>query len=477
MSNQNKAINGAKWTTSATVITTVFNSLQMAIIARVLDPSIFGLVSICTIILNFFYIFANLGFANSIISTQETDRKKLSTIFFASLAMGIIFCGIINLSAPLVIDFYDQPRLARIIPLASLNFPLVYASQIYGILLQKELRFRTLAINDVLSATVGIIVTIILAYQDFEELSIMYGQIALAATRTITYTITGSSLFRPLFYFKLKEIKNHLRFGVYSIGEGLLGFANSNLENIVIGKFISMEALGYYNIAYQIAIFPLYKLNPIIMQVTFPIMAKMKNNEDLKRAYLKIVDFMTFCNFPLLAGLFITAGSVVPLIFGQNFLPSVPLVHIVIFAGLFSCFTTPFSAIAFSKGKPNLLFIINLSALIFKLPVLYFTAKNYGLIGITYGYLVTSVFETILCAIFLKKLIGPFANAFLSNVYKPILFCLVMIGGILLYQNFIGNTGIFHTLVQVVIGRTIYVLLTLKYKISYSEIMNLKKSF
>lgn len=476
MSNQKAAINGAKWTTSAIVITTVFNSLQMAIIARVLDPSIFGLVSICTIILNFFYIFANLGFANSIISTQETDKKKLSTIFFASVAMGLIFCGIINLTAPIVVSFYDQPKLAQIIPLASLNFPLVYASQIYGILLQKELRFRTLAFNDVLSATVGITVTIILAYKDFQELSIMYGQLALAATRTITYTITGSKLFRPVLHFKLGEIKHHLRFGIYSIGEGLLGFANGNLETIAIGKFISMEALGYYNIAYQIAIFPLYKLNPIIMQVTFPIMAKMKNNEDMKRAYLKIVDFMTFCNFPLLAGLFITAGTVVPLIFGQNFVPSVPLVHIIVFAGLLSCFTTPFSAIAFSKGKPNLLFIQNLSALLFKLPVLYFSAKNYGLIGITFGYLITSVFEATICSFFLRSLIGNFMRTFLLNVYKPLLFCLIMVGVIALYQRFIGNIGLVHTLVQVAIGGMVYTALTLKYKISFGELMGLRKS-
>ncbi|WP_316810265.1 MOP flippase family protein [Pedobacter heparinus] len=476
MSNQKAAINGAKWTTSATVITTVFNSLQMAVIARVLDPSIFGLVSICTIILNFFYIFANLGFANSIISTQETDKKKLSTIFFASLGMGLIFCGIINLTAPFVISFYNQPRLAQIIPLASLNFPLVYGSQIYGILLQKELRFRTLAFNDILSASVGIIVTIFLAYKDFQELSIMYGQLALAGTRTITYTITGLKLFRPILYFKLGEIKQHLRFGVYSIGEGLLGFANSNLETIIIGKFISMEVLGYYNIAYQIAIFPLYKLNPIIMQVTFPIMAKMKNNEDMKRAYLKIVDFMTFCNFPLLAGLFITAGTVVPLIFGQNFAPSIPLVHVIVFTGLFSCFTTPFSAIAFSKGKPNLLFILNLLSLLFKLPILYFSAKNYGLMGIIYGGLITSVFEAAVCALFIRSLIGSFIMKFLSNVYKPIIFCLIMVSVIALYQQFIGNIGFVHTFVQIAIGGSVYIALTLRYKISFGEVMNLRKS-
>jgi len=426
--------------------------------------------------LNFFYIFANLGFANSIISTQETDRKRLSTIFFASIALGIIFCGVINLCAPIVINFYHEPKLARIIPLASFNFPLVYVCQVYSILLQKELRFRTIAINDMLCAFVGITVTIILAYQNFQELAIMYGQLALAATRAISYSIAGSKLFQPVWHFKLKEIKHHLRFGIYSIGEGLLGFANSNLENIVIGRFVSMEALGYFNIAYQLAIFPIYKLNPIIMQVSFPIMAKMKDNEGLKRAYLKIVDFITYCNFPILTGLFLTAVGVVPIVFGHNFLPSIPLVRIVVFVGFLSCITTPFSAIAFSKGKPNLVFMSNLIALVVKLPIIYLAAKYYGLFGITYGYLICSTIETLVCLYLVHSLVGNFFAQFLNNVYKPLAFCLAMSVVLLIYQHFIGSTGLINIIPQVIIGAAIYIGLTFKFKMSFREVMELKKS-
>jgi len=476
MSNQKTAINGAKWTTSATVINTVFNSLQMAIIARILAPSIFGVVSICTMMLNFFYIFANLGFANSIISTQETDKKRLSTIFFASFGMGIIFWGIVNLCAPLIINFYHEPKLARIIPLAAINFPLIYSCQIYGILLQKELRFRTIAINDILCAVASVVTTVFLAYHNFQELAMMYGQLAWAGMRLVSYTITGSKLFRPVWHFNIKEIQHHLRFGAYSIGEGLLQFANTNLENIVIGRYVSMEALGYFNIAYQLAIFPIYKLNPIIMQVSFPIMARMKENDGLKRAYLKIVDFITYCNFPILTGLFMTAVGVVPIVFGQNFLASIPLVRVVVFVGFLSCITTPFSAIAFSKGKPNLVFLSNLIALLVKLPIIYLAAKYYGLMGITVGYLICSTIETLVCLYLVHKLVGNFLGQFLNNVYKPLSFCLAMSAGLFIYQHFVGVTGLINIIPQVIIGAAIYIGLTFKFKMSLREVMELKKS-
>ncbi|TSJ40752.1 MOP flippase family protein [Mucilaginibacter corticis] len=476
MSNQKTAINGAKWTTSATVITTILNAAQTAIIARILAPSVFGLVSICTIMLSFFQVFANLGFANSIISTQETDKKKLSTIFFSSAGLGVIFCIVINLCSPLVVSFYHEPKLAAIIPLAALNFPLIYSGQIYNTLLQKELRFKTIAVNDTLCVVASIVTTVTLAYNGFNEFAMMYGQLTWAGVRLISYTLTGIKLFRPVWHFKPKEIQDHLKFGIYSIGEGLLGFANSNLENILIGRLISLEALGYYNIAWTLAIFPIYKLNPIIMQVSFPIMAKMKDNEGLKRAYLKIVDFITYCNFPILTGLALTALGVVPLVFGHNFLPSVPLFKVVVFVGFLSCVTTPFASLSFSKGQPKLVFLLNLIVLLVKIPVIYIAAKYFGLIGITYGYLLASIIETCVCFYFVTTLVGSILPQFLNNIYKPLSFCLAMVVALLIYQYFLGTIGLVNIIAQVVIGAAVYVGLTLKFKMSLREVMDIKKS-
>lgn len=476
MSNQKAAINGAKWTTTATIVTTVLSFAQLAIIARVLDPSIFGLVSICSLVMNFFHIFANLGFTNSIISKQENDRKILSTIFYASVGLGVIMGAGIFFSSSLVVEYYHEPRLDYVIKVSSLGFPLIYTSQIYWNLLQKELEFKILALIEVIGAVVSICVTILLAYNDFQELSIIYSQLLIIAIKTILYIFLGRKLFTPLFYFKLNEIKDHLRFGIYHLGEGILGFVNSNLENIVIGKAIGVKELGLYTIAYQLAVFPIYRLNPIIMQVSYPIMAKMKDNEGLKRAYLKIVDFITFCNFPLLAGLFITSTSVVVLIYGTDYQASVPLVKIILFVSFLSCVTAPASSLAMSKNKPNVMFYLNLFSLIIKIPTLYFLSKYFGLIGIAYGYVITSLIDTIVIFLIVDNLVGSFFKQFLDNIIKPVTFCLIMIGVIAVYQYLIGNQGLYHVIAQVIIGGLVYLGLTLKYKLSIKEILELRSS-
>ncbi|WEK21213.1 MAG: MOP flippase family protein [Candidatus Pedobacter colombiensis] len=476
MSNQKNAINGAKWTTTATIITVLFAFFQLAIIARVLKSSAFGLVAMSTITINFFHIFANLGFTNSIISKQETNKKILSTIFYSSLSLGFILLILVNLFSHLIADYFNEPRLIHIIRISSINFPLIYAGQIYNILLQKELRFKSLAIIDVSSSLVGTIVTTSLAYNNYEELSLIYGEVFYTAFKLILFVTIGTKLFNPILYFNLKDIKDHLRFGVYNLGEGILSYAGGNSESIIIGKIIGAKALGLYTIAYQLAVYPIVRLNPIIMQVTYPIMAKIKDVASLKRAYIKIIDFITYCNFPLLAGLFITSTSVVPLVYGKGWIDTIPLVKVIVFVSLLKCITAPISSLAFTRGKPNLIFYLNLVILIIKLPILYFFSTSFGLIGVAYANLLTTTIETILTSFLAKYLIGNYFKEFFTNIYKPILLCLIMVVVIAVYQHFIISTNLFHTIIQIAIGGSIYLGLTLKYKLSLSEILELKKS-
>ena len=85
MSQKQQALSWGKWMTMSTAISTVFQFGQVAILARLLEPSVFGIVSVSTLMIAFFGIFANLGFSNSIIYKQEEDREVLSTIYLLNL--------------------------------------------------------------------------------------------------------------------------------------------------------------------------------------------------------------------------------------------------------------------------------------------------------------------------------------------------------------------------------------------------------
>lgn len=477
MSNKEKAINGGKWVTVATVISTCFQFAQVAILARLLPPAAFGIVSVSALIINFFNIFGNLGFSNSIIYKQEDDRKVLSTLYILNILLGASMAVIIYFCTPLVISYYKEPRLENVIKLSSLYFLVAYFGQIYSFLLQKNLKFKSTAIIDIIGAVFGTATTIILAYLKFEELSLIFGQLVMAVTRSVLQIIFGRKYFVPMLNFDLSITKEHLRFGIYNVGEGFISFVQNNSDNIAIGGILGVKALGFYTIASQLTIFPVSKLNPIILQVAYPILAKMKEDPlSLKRSYLKILDLVSYLNFPLLAGLYITADSVVPLMYGPGWEQTIELIKIFVFVSIFTCLAHPLFTLVYSKGKPEFLLYLNLITLIVKIPLLYLFGKEWGVIGIAYAYLAATLVNLVLNFFIVQYLVGDFMREFVLNVLKTTLFCLMMIGAIYIYKITVGYVGLTNTIVQVCIGGSIYAVLTLLYKVSLTDIRSSAKA-
>jgi len=464
-------MNGGKWITIATVISTLFQFTQIAILARLLSPTDFGIISVSNLIIAFFQIFANLGFSNSIIYKQESDQKVLSTLYFLNLIVGGVIFVIVYFSTPYIVSFYHEPKLERVVRLASYYFLIVYFGQLYFYLLEKELRFRSVAIIDIVGTVVGSGVTITLAYGGYEELSLIVGSLVAQTVRVVLQITFGLQFFVPTWFFNLRGVKEHLRFGLYNLGDGLLGFIQANADNIFIGGILGVKLLGYYTIALQLAVFPIGKLNPIILQVAYPVLAKMKDNTaSLKQSYLKILDFISYCNLPLLAGLFITAESVVPLLYGPGWDQTVDLIRIFVFVGAFSSLSHPLFTLVFTKGKPSLLFYLNLVTLLVKLPLVYFFGTYYQVTGIAMAFLLATFLNLVANFMIVQYLVGDFMGIFLRNIAKPVLFCLIMVGAVALYKTFVGYEGLVNVIAEVVVGATTYAVLTLSYKLSFAEI-------
>jgi lipopolysaccharide exporter len=287
----------------------------------------------------------------------------------------------------------------------------------------------------------------------------------------------GRKLFSPTRHFDLSGVKDHLRFGAFNLGEGVVSFIQNNSDNILIGGMLGVKALGYYTLALQLAIFPVTKLNPIILQVAYPIIAKMKDDpENLKNSYLKILDFLIFLNLPLLAGLFITAESIVPLLYGPGWESTFPLIKIFVVISLFSCINHPLFTLVYSKGKPNILFYLNLITLIIKLPLLYILGKYWQVTGIAVAYLIATLVYFVLNFCIVYSLIGSFMKPFLRNTALPVAFCLLMVAIIAAYKHFVGYSGMTNTIAEIALGGIVYVGLALTFKFSPTELRSLKAS-
>ena len=305
MSLKQKAITGLKWTSISTVIVTILQLAQLAILARFLDPSAFGLMALVMIVIGFSQAFLDMGISNAIIHKQEITKDQLSTLYWVNVLAGFILFVIVALIAPVVSEFYNEPELTKLILAASLAFLVQPFGQQFMILWQKEMRFSETAKIDIANKLVSLLVSVYLAYKGHGVYALMYGVLAGVITQTSIFLYIGLKEHRPSFVFKIGEIKEFLSFGAYQMGEKTINYISANIDKILIGKFIGMEALGFYNLAWQLIIFPLAKINPVVNKVAFPLYAKVQHDiEKLSSYYTKSLSALFLITVPLLVFMF-----------------------------------------------------------------------------------------------------------------------------------------------------------------------------
>ncbi len=159
MSLKKQAISGVKWTTASMVVTSAIDFIRVAILAHLLTATDFGLMSMILVVICFSDTFVDMGLSSAIIYRQDAISEKLSSLYWLNLMMGAVVFGVVVLLSPFVADFYNEPRIAALLPFAACIFLIVPIGQQFQTHLQKQLRFDLIAKIDVLSNFFGSSIT------------------------------------------------------------------------------------------------------------------------------------------------------------------------------------------------------------------------------------------------------------------------------------------------------------------------------
>lgn len=390
MTLKQQAISGIKWTTVSTVITTVLQLLQLAILARFLDPSAFGLMALVMVVVGFSQAFLDMGISNAIIHKQEITKDQLSTLYWVNVLAGFALFVIISALAPLVASFYNEPELTELIIIVGLTFLIQPFGQQFMALWQKEMRFSEIAKIDIVNKSISLVVSVYFAYKGYGVYALVYGTLAGVVSQTVQFMVMGLKEYKPSLIFKPREIKEFLSFGAYQMGERTINYFNSQIDTMLIGKLLGMEALGIYTVAKQIIMRPAQIVNPIITKVTFPTMAKIQDDTvRLKNIYLKTINYLSSVNFPIYAFIFIFAHDIVMIMFGEKYFEAIYIIQILAIWGALRSTGNPVGSLLLAKGKANWGFWWNLG-LLFYVPVGIYIGSHWGLEGVSWALILLS---------------------------------------------------------------------------------------
>ncbi|GAA3402031.1 MOP flippase family protein [Paenibacillus hodogayensis] len=445
-------------------ITTIAQFAQLLILARLLPPSTLGLMAMLLVVLNFSQQYADLGVSNAIIHKQGQSRETLSSLYWINLIAGFALFLLILLGAPIIAAVFQEPHLTKPLYWTAINFVILPLGQQYRVLLQKEMRFKAIAITDCTAVALGTFVSILLAANGYEIYAIVWGYLIISTIKSVTFAYWGFKAQKPIFRLRFGHTKEYLRFGMYQLGERTVFFVNSNLDSLIIGRMLGAEALGYYMLAYNLAIVPILKINPVLTSVMFPAFSKMQGEDrKLKESYFKVIRYLSFVNFPLLLGMVAAAPYAVSLVFGNHWSSSVTLIQLLAFVGIMRVIGNPIGALLMAVGKVDMGFKWHMAMLVTAIPILATGAYTFGVVGVASGYILYQLIYVVTnYSYLLRGLFGSCLRSFIGSFAPALAFSTIMaasmVGAALLIES--DKTSVIVVL-QLLLGTIVYALISL----------------
>ncbi|MEN9838891.1 MAG: hypothetical protein RL177_370 [Bacteroidota bacterium] len=422
------SIRGIRWTGSSQVITGALQFIQIAVLAHLLTPTDFGLMATVLLSLQFISTFADAGVSMGIIQAKELSDAQRSTLYWLhngiALAAAVAFYWV----TPTIAAVLGEPDLIVLLQTSALLIPLTAMSTQFRVILHRNLDFKLVAIQEIVSMALYLVLSLAMALSGYGVWSLWVGYLSAQGLAHVWIFIAGIRAWHPKAVFEMRGLRPVLRFGFYHSGEKIIQFLSTKADQLIVTSLLGIHALGLYNMALNLVIYPIQRINQAVSQVTFPLFSRQQDNvEALRNGYLNVLKTVTLINAPLLAGIMVTAPVFIPLLIGPQWTESIMLTQVLSMYAYQRSTGAPSGSLLMAVGRTDMSFGWNLFALIATVPVIFAGATWFGLEGIAWSFV---MLHLILGVVYYLKVIRPVIGAvgkeYLATLFKPLMFASMM---------------------------------------------------
>ena len=400
--------------------------LVTLLLAKFLVPEDFGLVAMMAVFLALGQSLMDSGFREALIRLESITQVDYATAFYANLVLGLISYCLLFATAPLIAQFYDEPRLVDLIRVVSLTIIAMSFQVVQVANLSRELNFKAQLKASLPASIISGILAVCLAWFGFGVWALI-GQILLNAVfhSALLWVLEG---WRPTLQFSWSSVKGMYNFGYKLFLSSLLDTVFQNIYVIVIAKVFSASLAGLYFFAQKIKELIVQQLVMSIQKVTYPALASIQNDDArLKQGYKKIVIVASMILFPGILFTAVVAGPVFELLLPEKWWPSVPYFQLMCIATVLLPLHSINLNILKVKGRSDLHLYVEVVKKIINVLTLFLTYR-FGIHAILFGQVATSVINYIPNSYFSGKLLdyGVFEQI---KDFLPVLIISVVCGG------------------------------------------------
>jgi lipopolysaccharide exporter len=422
MDLRNKTVKAIKWNFVAAILGAGVGILQLWALSHILPPREYGVIGAALIIVNFFSILSDFGLSASIIRRPLISDVELSSLNLITYSLGVFTFLLTFLSSSWLGSFFDSAEVVTQIRIMSILFLLAPFGQQQRALLAREMRFDLIAITTVINLVVNFVCVISLALLYEKAWVASVAAVASAAVSNFIFFTQGMRERKFSFTFSWTAAKPHIRYCTDLVSDSIINVTSINTFPILMGRLVSLTAIGGYSIANGISLNLIERLKPVLTQALFPAFAKIQD-DDAKLAvnFLLVTTYGALINFPMLIGAMIASTAIVSVFFVAEWQFVAGIVKVLCIVGMLRSLDSSVISLLLVKAKMYLNVRVGIPKLLGGIVLAYLLGTKYGLIGIVFSFLIVQAINTLLgYFVMIRSCLPGLGLAYLKSVTIPL---------------------------------------------------------
>lgn len=432
------------------------------LIARQLSPDDYGLIAMLAIFMSIAMNFTESGFADYLVRDPNATNKDFSIVFVHNIVFGVLFYMLLFFTAPLIANFYGRIELIDITRILGLNIIIKSLSLSEFTRLRKELKFKNLSIIQLISYITGIGIGYSMALTGWGYWALVVQTLCISLMSLLMIVIITK--WTPTWYFNWMSYKAMRKFGNNMLVSYFTNQIGSNLYSVFIGKVYSSMTLGFYNQAEKINKISFQSVNGIVLTTSYAILAKEQDKSKRRNMYIGLLNHFLFIHLSISAFLMGVAEPFMGFVFGEQWLPTAPLLQLVLLSFLMQPFVTVNQNIVKIENRPdiyrNLTFLRNGLVFIALLFTYRYTVELI-IVGQMVARFLSAIIDVLVCGKFMDFGFEIQFKALLKQVWVPLISAICAYS-VMVYLN--SNYYFFHLTVFVLSFVILFIILNIASK-------------
>jgi PST family polysaccharide transporter len=415
---------GVGWLYSYRWLERVIDFVSVVVLARILAPDDFGLVAIAASVVTIIEGLSALDVNKALIRHRDDDRALYDTAWTLSVARGLLAAVIMIFISWAI----DDPRIAAILVALALSPILTGLANPRFVMFERDLVYSRLAILTLGARLVAFAVTVTIAVLTRSYWALVVGILVGALASLVLGYLLRPYLPRP----SLARVGDIFSFSGWLSLTSVVTTLAMETDKIIVGRLLGVTEAGYYFMTQRVGVLPTRELVSPLQRILFPSFSELADDAArLRRVALESVNVIASLSLPAGFGFALVAGDFVPLVLGDQWLATVPLMMILVpYLGLRATLSMALPCVM-ALGRTKLLFGVSLAYAVVHLPLFIGCTAAFGLSGAIWSIVGAGVLYTVLNAWMLHRALGLTPAELVIQLRRPLAAALAMVGAVL----------------------------------------------